>query len=66
MIRPDIYRENGYADREDYLNSMAEDYGVPLDAVLTLAEVLGPDEDFDGLVSSLEDAMYVCWFDMTD
>ena len=66
MIRPEIYQENGYADRDDYLNGLSEDYGVPIDAVLALAEVLGPDEDFDGLVSNLEDAMYGGWFDETD
>ena len=66
MIRPEVYNENGYADRADYLNSLAEDYGIPAEAVLALAEVLGPDEDFDGLVSNLEDAMYGGWFDGTD
>ena len=66
MIRQEIYLENGYKDRDDYLNSLSEDYGVPIDAVLALADVLGPEEDFDGLVSNLEDAMYGGWFDGTD
>ena len=66
MNRADVYQENGYKNRDDYLNSLAEDYGVPIDAVLALADVLGPDEDFDGLVSNLEDAMYGGWFDGTD
>ena len=66
MIRPEVYQENGYKNRDDYLNSLSEDYGVRVDAVLALAEVLGPDEDFDGLVSNLEDAMYGGWFDETD
>ena len=66
MISPEVYQENGYKDRSDYLNCLSEDYGVPIDAVLALAEVLGPDEDFDGLVSNLEDAMYGGWFDGTD
>ena len=66
MIRPEVYQENGYKNRDDYLNSLSEDYGVPIDAVLALADVLGPDEDFDGLVSNLEDAMYGGWFDGTD
>ena len=63
MTHRDVYRENGYDDRDDYLRSLADDYGVPLDAVLALADILGPDEDFDGLVSNLEDAMYGGWFD---
>jgi len=62
----DVYQENGYDDRDDYLCSLAEDYGVPLDAVMAVAEVLGPEEDFDGLVSSLEDAMYGSWSDETE
>lgn len=66
MIRQEVYQENGYADRDDYLNSLSEDYGIPNDAVQALAEVLGPDEDFDGLVSNLEDAMFGGWFDETD
>ena len=66
MTGADVYLENGYKNRDDYLNSLSEDYGVPVDAVLALAEVLGPDEDFDGLVSNLEDAMYGGWFDEMD
>lgn len=66
MIRPEVYQENGYKNRADYLNSLSEDYGIPIDAVLALADVLGPDEDFDGLISNLEDAMYGGWFDGTD
>ena len=66
MSRRDVYQENGYTDRDDYLNSLSEDYGVPIEAVLALADVLGPDEDFDGLVSNLEDAMFYGWFDEAD
>ena len=62
----DVYQENGYDDRDDYLRSLADDYGIPLDAVMAVAEVLGPEEDFDGLVSNLEDAMYGGWFDETE
>ena len=60
-----VYQENGYEGRDDYLRSLSDDYGVPLDAVLAMAEVLGPEEDFDGLVSNLEDAMFGGWFDET-
>lgn len=56
----DIYQMNGYKDRNDYLRQLAEDYGVDLDTVYALADLLGPDEDFDGLVSQLEDlAAYI-------
>ena len=50
-----IYQENGYADRDDYLTCLSEDYGIPLEDVYSLADMLGENEDFDGLVSALED-----------
>ena len=50
-----IYQENGYTDRDDYLTCLSEDYGVPIEDVFSLAEMLGENEDFDGLVSALED-----------
>ena len=56
MFEKNIYQENGYADRDDYLNCLSEDYGVPIEDVFSLAEMLGEHEDFDGLVSALEDA----------
>ena len=51
----DRYREDGAIDRFGYLESLAADHGVEFDTVLTLVDVLGPEEDFDGLVTSLED-----------
>ena len=66
MIRKEVYRKKGYTNRDDDLYDLSVEYGVPEDAVLAIAEVLGPDEDFDGLVSSLEDAMYSGWFDEMD
>jgi len=50
-----IYVENGYENREDYLHCMSEDYGVSIDTVYSLAYMLGESEDFDGLISALED-----------
>ena len=49
-----IYQENGYADRDDYLNRLSEDYGVSIEDVYELAEILGENEDFDGLVVLLK------------
>ena len=51
-----IYQQNGYADRGDYLNCLSEDYGVSIEDVCILAEMLGEHEDFDGLICALEDA----------
>ena len=54
MAATSIYTEMGYNSRRDYLKSLAEEYDVPLDTVLILAKVLGPEEDMDGLVTELE------------
>ena len=51
-----IYQQNGYANRDDYLTCLSEDYGVSIEDVYSLAEILGENEDFDGLVCALEDA----------
>ena len=49
------YTAQGYASRRDYLDSLAADLGVPVHIVYTFAAVLGQSEDFDGLVTALED-----------
>ena len=56
IMDKNIYQENGYADRDDYLNCLSEDYGVSIESICNLTEMLGENEDFDGLVSALEDA----------
>jgi hypothetical protein len=55
MIDQSIYQQNGYESRNDYLRSLAEEYGVPLHVVRLAATMLGPNEDFDGLVTELQD-----------
>ena len=52
----DPYQIHGYDSRTDYLLSLADEYDVPSYVVFALADVLGPNEDFDGLIISLEDA----------
>jgi hypothetical protein len=52
------YIANGYKDRDDYLASLADDRGIDSMAVRMIADMLGPSEDFDGLVSELEDFEY--------
>lgn len=42
-------------DRDTYLHGLAEEYGVPMMVVRALADMLGPSEDHDGLVTALED-----------
>ena len=51
-----IYTENGYASRRDYLTQLADDMCADPATVYLLADLLGESEDFDGLVSMLEDA----------
>ena len=48
------YTRNGYADRDEYLQTLMENSN-DAEAVEMLADLLGPDEDFDGLVTALED-----------
>lgn len=50
-----VYKENGYKDRADYLEHLADEYCIPLETVQVLADTLGENEDFDGLVSMLKD-----------
>ena len=51
-----VYQENGYKDRADYLRQMAESLDLMESTVWQLADLLGPGEDFDGLVVTCQDA----------
>lgn len=50
-----VYQENGYKNRRDYLECLAEDYGVEYDVVVMFADLNGASEDFDGLIVMLDD-----------
>ena len=50
-----VYQENGYKDRKEYLKSLAEDFDMDYKDVVMLATTLGESEDFDALITSLED-----------
>ena len=50
-----IYVEHGFATRLKYLESLADDFGLPIYRVRAVADLLGPTEDFDGLISMLDD-----------
>lgn len=47
------YERDGFKNRAEYLANLADNYGS--DIVYALADALGPNEDFDGLISELED-----------
>jgi hypothetical protein len=55
MVIDNVYEMNGYADRQDYLDDLADNLGIDRSIVSALADMLGETEDFDGLVTSLED-----------
>ena len=42
-------------ERDAYLREIADEYGVPMYVVRQLADMLGPNEDYDGLVTAVED-----------
>lgn len=50
-----IWTDEGYKSRRHYLECLSEETGCPLDKVMAAAAVLGPSEDFDGLVTMCED-----------
>ncbi len=50
----DMLKEQGYSDLDDYLMSLSTDYGVPVNWVVSLAEISGENELFDGLPCYLE------------
>lgn len=55
IVMQDVYKKRGYANRNEYLKGLADEYGVDIEVVLAGAEMLGPSEDFDGLINMLED-----------
>ena len=55
-----IYQLNGYQSRKEYLLDLADNMGLDASIVFALADMLGSSEDFDGLVTSLEDYAVGC------
>lgn len=64
MGKENVYQQNGYENRREYLEELADSYGIHISTVLILADMLGPSEDFDGLVSTLEDTQEVRALDL--
>ena len=55
MTKPlSAYQQAGFADRFDYLQNLAYEYGLDVETVGFVAGVLGESEDFDGLLSELD------------
>ena len=56
----DAIRQTGRIEMSDqarakYLDDLADDYGVDSFVVYSLADILGPNEDHDGLITALGD-----------
>ena len=47
------YKTKDYSNRREYLDWLAEIYGVDRADVVLLASILGTDQDFDGLPAAL-------------
>lgn len=49
------YAEYDCVDRADYLQYLANEYDIELEVVAMIADLCGIDEEFDGLVTTLQD-----------
>lgn len=50
-----LLQEEGYDDIQQYLEFLSDAFGIRFGEVEILAETLGEDELFDGLITALED-----------
>lgn len=50
-----VYEREGYLSRRNYLETLADEYGLEAETVFSMASILGPNEDFDGLITALQD-----------
>jgi len=53
LIEENPYKDYGFPDRKAYLEDLSSQYGA--DIVYALSDLLGANEDFDGLITALED-----------
>lgn len=53
-----VYQKHGFKDRREYLANLAVEFEVDPDRVDALAVLLGENEDFDGLISELQDQSF--------
>jgi len=55
MADQTVYEREGYLSRRNYLETLADEYGLEAETVFSMASILGPNEDFDGLITALQD-----------
>lgn len=65
-MKQNIYERKGYCDRAEYLEDVADTYGLDLFTVQTVASMLGRSEDFDGLLSECADIAGTCFMNVGD
>ena len=58
-----IYKQHGFDTRREYLIDLGDSYGIDSTIVFALADMLGTNEDFDGLVNALEDYQFSADFE---
>lgn len=51
-------------NRKKYLQELAQDFGLPFEVAFEIAEMLGENEDYDALLTTLED--YLDEYDFED
>lgn len=49
------YEDEGFENRTEYLESLANDFGLPLKIVKQQAQYLGREADFDALPETLQE-----------
>jgi len=59
MAKENKYEElYGCSSRDEYLTEIAAENGVDEESVRIMADLLGEGEDFDGLISMIDDFAY--------
>jgi len=56
-MQENIYEEYGCKNRQEYLEQVADNSGVDMFFVQAAADMLGPNEDFDGLVTTINEVI---------
>jgi hypothetical protein len=54
-----IYQENGFSNRYEYLSDLADQYGLSMYVVGAISEMVGECEDFDALPTTLDDYLFM-------
>ena len=50
-----IYQKEGYESKDNYFETLSEEYDIDKSIIYALSDLLGSNEDFDGLICSIQD-----------